>query len=38
MLADFRSHPDASDLKDDFGEPNPRATVADIAGLGSVLN
>jgi len=22
MLADFRSHSDPSDLKDDFGEPN----------------
>ena len=36
MLADFRTHPDPSDLKDDFGEPNPRATVPDIASLGGV--
>ena len=36
MLAEFRSHPDPSGLKDDFGEPNPRATVADIRSLGGV--
>ena len=36
MLAEFPGCPDPSGLKDEFGEPNPRTTIADVRSLGGV--